>query len=248
MDDFKEYLKNNASGLDLDEPSEAIWVNIRKETKRNKGMITIPLFRYGIAASVVILLMFGIWIIFINKGTTVNSVVQYNKIKKVIPETQSIKTDGEKEESSEGGTTVQQNLAVNQRSKAKLKSKAEEPRVITATEGPNSVEMHSLDVNFIQVINLEKERINKTPLYTAQPGYFNYFILEFRRIEKDEAALEKEIRSSGINDDLLTQLIAIYQQKLNILKSLQSEINKTNTLFKENRPVSEGNQQTFLNI
>lgn len=67
-------------------------------------------------------------------------------------------------------------------------------------------------------------------------------------MEKDESDIKKQIIAHGLTDELLEQLINIYQQKLNVLKQLQTEINKTNSRYLQTNPVSEITKTSFLNI
>ena len=110
--------------------------------------------------------------------------------------------------------------------------------------------MAGVENSFTQVINLEKERINTTPLNAEDPGYYKDFSQRMKEMETDEAIIKQDIRKQGITDNLLDRLINIYQQKLNVLKQLQTEIQKTNTRYKQGRQQGQmDNQKTyFLNI
>ena len=48
--------------------------------------------------------------------------------------------------------------------------------------------------------------------------------------------------------ELLDQLINLYQQKLNTLKQLQTEMNKTNTRYKQSRGPVDSTRTYFLNL
>jgi hypothetical protein len=102
--------------------------------------------------------------------------------------------------------------------------------------------------SFTQVINLQKAKVNTTPLIAENPGYFNDFAIEMKRMERDEQSIKRDIRKSGLTDELLDQLINVYQQKLNMLKQLQNEIHKTNNRFKQNRGPVDSTKPYFLNI
>ena len=67
-------------------------------------------------------------------------------------------------------------------------------------------------------------------------------------MEEDEKALRREIASDGLNNQLLSQLINIYQQKLSVLEKLQKEINKTNTCYKQNKQPNMVQQNYFLHL
>jgi hypothetical protein len=67
-------------------------------------------------------------------------------------------------------------------------------------------------------------------------------------MEKEEKNIKSTISRRGINNDLLYQLINLYQQKLTILKQLQLEMNKTNNRFKQNRGPVDTTRTYFLSI
>ena len=67
-------------------------------------------------------------------------------------------------------------------------------------------------------------------------------------MEKDEARIKSYIHKNGMSDELLDQLINVYQQKLNMLKQLQTEMQKLNSRYKQNRPVIDTLKTYFLNL
>ena len=95
---------------------------------------------------------------------------------------------------------------------------------------------------------MAKNKIANTPIYGESASFYNDFIDKFKQMEKDEKIVKKEIIQFGLNDMLLDQLINIYQQKLNVLKLLQSEINKTNIRFKQNRNAVDTLKANYLEI
>lgn len=66
-------------------------------------------------------------------------------------------------------------------------------------------------------------------------------------MDLDEVAIRNNIRRRGISNVSLEQLINVYQQKLDVLKSLQAEINKMNTRVKENT-TTDSLSKYYLNI
>jgi len=48
--------------------------------------------------------------------------------------------------------------------------------------------------------------------------------------------------------ELMNQLINVYQQKINVLKLLQSEISKTNSRYLQTKPSSDSTRTSFLKI
>ena len=78
--------------------------------------------------------------------------------------------------------------------------------------------------------------------------YFNDFKIQIKQMELDEKVIKSDIAKHGMNDVLLDQLINVYQQKLNVLKQLQIEMNKTNNRFKQNRGPVDSVKTYFLNL
>jgi hypothetical protein len=108
--------------------------------------------------------------------------------------------------------------------------------------------MASMESSFTQVINLQKARISHTPLYAESPNYFKDFKLQMQQMEKDEKQIKNFISKNGMSDELLDQLINVYQQKLNMLKQLQNEMQKLNTRYKQNRESVDTAKTYFLNL
>jgi hypothetical protein len=108
--------------------------------------------------------------------------------------------------------------------------------------------LNDLESSFTQVINLQRARVESTPMYAETPEYFSDFKIQLKQMEKDEKQIKQDIGRRGISNDLLDQLINLYQQKLNILKQLQLEMNKTNNRFKQNRGPVDTTRTYFLNI
>ena len=85
-------------------------------------------------------------------------------------------------------------------------------------------------------------------MYAESPAYFNDFKIQIRQMEKDEKVIKSDIARRGMNDGLLDQLINLYQQKLNILKQLQTEMTKTNNRYKQNRGPVDSAKTYFLKL
>jgi hypothetical protein len=67
-------------------------------------------------------------------------------------------------------------------------------------------------------------------------------------MDRDEQQVRKDIRTYGLTNEFLEQLINVYQQKLNLLKSLQAEINKMNNKIRGNQSPSVKTEVHYLNI
>ncbi len=106
----------------------------------------------------------------------------------------------------------------------------------------------NLETSFTQVIHLQKNRINTMPMYAESAGYFKDFSLKLKEMDQEEKSIQVAIAKKGLNNELLDQLINLYQQKLIILKQLQLEMNKTNNRFKQNRGPVDTTRTYFINI
>jgi hypothetical protein len=85
-------------------------------------------------------------------------------------------------------------------------------------------------------------------LYAEGPEYYSEFKKQFQQLEEDEKKLKKTIKNEGLGNDNLENLINICQQKLNLLKLLHNEINKTNSRYRRNNNSDTTNQIKHINI
>ncbi len=60
--------------------------------------------------------------------------------------------------------------------------------------------------------------------------------------------LRTEIKQSGVNDDIIMRMINIYQEKIVLLKELQSEIIKMNNRYKTTVQDSVGLSPSFIKL
>ena len=233
MDEFKKYLKNHRDKLDLDEPGQQLWENIRQKTEpAKKAMSFLTITKWAIAACILLLAGIGIKQ-FIAKNA----------------DNKSLQVKSEKEISTPVQKTmpianIQQPIAISV-PKTQPTANSQQP-IASKPEARNF--LHEIETSFTQVIDLQRSRISHTPMYTETPDYFKDFTIEIRQIEKDEKVIKSDIAKRGLTDELLDQLINLYQQKLNTLKQLQIEMNKTNNRYKQSRGPVDSVKTYFLNI
>ena len=239
MDELKKYLQKHADELNLDEPRPQVWQHIQQESAGSKKPVTIPVFtRWVIAACVLVLTGIGTW--YVLRDTPTNDMLLATKTEK----TTALQVPAQREPvaAEKPGTLVIV--------KTKTPTKTNKP--INQTPPVNSAAslaaLSDLENSFTQVINLQRARVSTLPMYTETPEYFEDFKIQIRQMEKDEKVIKSDIAKRGMNDTLLDQLINLYQQKLNILKQLQIEMNKTNNRFKQNRGPVDSTRTYFLNI
>lgn len=245
MDELKKYLQNHRDQLGDDAPSPKVWTGISESLE---PAVT-PVFRIGYrwAAAAILLLIAGAGLWYWNQPTQPAQELVKEMKQPVLPTVTPSLVD-----------TIERTItAALTKPAAKAKNMqrgfpAATPitTIHTVSELSNNdlVKMASLESSFTQVINLQKARISTTPLYAESPSYFKDFKLQMQQMEKDEKQIKVFISKNGMTDELLDQLINVYQQKLTMLKQLQNEMQKLNTRYKQNRTSVDTAKTYFLNL
>jgi hypothetical protein len=245
MDELKKYLQNHRDQLGDDAPSPKVWTGISESLEP----AATPVFRIGYrwAAAAILLLIAGSGLWYWNQPTQPAQELVKEMKQPVLPTVIPSLVD-----------TIERTItAALTKPAAKAKNMqrgfpAATPitTIHTVSELSNNdlVKMASLESSFTQVINLQKARISTTPLYAESPSYFKDFKLQMQQMEKDEKQIKVFISKNGMTDELLDQLINVYQQKLTMLKQLQNEMQKLNTRYKQNRESVDTAKTYFLNL
>lgn len=238
MDELKKYLQENSYKMDTDMPSDKLFDRIKTSTAGSKktGARTIT-FRFAAAACIAAGIFTGIKLL--EKNT-----------KKEEPATvvKPAQTNSQKEDNlitqAPAGTLVPDLTAVNTEKNLTSPKTAPGKKQI-----PESYQLlHSFEYNYTRLVNLQLKMIRQTPLYEETTGCFNDFKYALQQIDRDEAAIKTTIKKSGLNDELLEQLINVYQGKIDLLKSLQNEIARMNTKIKNNSQPADSMKTYFINI
>jgi hypothetical protein len=245
MDELKKYIQNHAEELDLDEPRPQVWQNIQRETQPvKKTTVVVMITRWAAAACILALAGIGAWYVFGNKNTSHTDTVaitEKEKSQQIQPAPiQSEPVATEKNE-PELLANVETHTAKNN-----PQPTTRNPQQTLNQEALNT--LHDIETSFTQVINLQIDRVSHIPMFTESPEYFKDFTIQIRQMEKDEKVIKSDIAKRGMTDVLLDQLINLYQQKLNTLKQLQLEMNKTNNRYKQNRSPVDSTKTYFLNL
>lgn len=250
MDKFKEYIQQHAKELEVDEPSPKVWNNIRsKQVAEPKPTAKVfSMLRYAVAACIIALAGIGVW----HLVNTNDNVVIANAVPKQ-EQTKPVENATENEDTfaiiPEIAKTDNHPTDINNNSTNENKKGAN--RKSTPSNKPEPPQMgmvRYVENSFMQVINIEKQRVNSSPLYAESPAYFNDFKNRMMQMDNDEKLLRKDIKENGPDSHMIDQLINIYQQKLNLLRQLQTEMNKLNNRYKQNKPASDSLGTYFLNI
>ncbi len=253
MDEFKTYLQQSSKDLDIDRPRDLVWQNISKELNATRPIVALVYIKWAVAACVIALAGFGGYML-LTKPAVSNNLP--NQVVKAVPKALYNDSDNEatRLQSQNSEQLVASNAIMakatiqNAKSKNQDLKKSLNPSPQTSNLPTTLSALEQVETSFTQVINLQKAKVNTTPLIAESPGYFSDFAIEVKRMERDEQNIKRDIRKNGLTDELLDQLINVYQQKLNVLKQLQNEIHKTNNRFKQNRGPVDSTKPYFLNI
>lgn len=234
MDKLKQYLQENSSGLDVNQPGDELWSRIQEAgspAQPAKEVVMHPapkkrLWTFAAAALVMVLLFAGWKWIAPPTGTESTALaslpvpVEHNRVNDPV-----IKTND-----------------------APLVTTAPVQHVAQAKMVDPYELLGSYSSNYRQLVKLQLRSIRRTAVLAEDPAYFDDFKRTLVQMDRDEKNIRSVIRKQGFSEDLLEQLISIYQQKLDVLKTLQSEINKLNNRARETKPKSDSLGGYYLNI
>ncbi len=240
MDELKKYIRQHADQLDLDEPRLQVWEQIKQQSaSAPKTTVVVMVTRWAVAACVLLLAGIGGWWLLQEKTTKTELASQQKPvIEKAAPVTKKSVT---KTENTEPAVMAQVKIPVKKEPAMVEPKKRVQPTA-------DMIALQQMENSFTQVINLQRERVSSMPMYAESPAYFNDFAIQIRQMEKEEKQIKSDIARRGMTDGLLDQLINLYQQKLTILKQLQTEMTKTNNRYKQNRVPVDSAKTYFLKI
>lgn len=226
MDRFKDYIQQNADRLDIDEPRELVWENIQQRMQPAKVRPLVVYMRWAAAACVITLAGLAIWMWPKDNQRLAYTTPKEEQTTKTAETTEASKTEDPEEAIAIAPSTKHDKTADVKKKTPLVKNKTTEANSTGADD--ENVMLHNMEFGFTQVIDMKLEKIRTTPLLSVDAEYFDVFKKQFYQLDQDEKAVKKKMISEGTTDEALEQLINIYQQKINVLKQLQNEINKTN--------------------
>ncbi len=232
MDNFKKYLQQHSEEMDFDKPSAAVWNNIEKAGAQKKtGSLFSLSTRIAAAAAIVVAIAVGI------KLSTQQKTIAPGIDNNISKAPEKIIAD-----------SARPALAVTDFSNtADTTATPVKKNRITKQADQRYAMMESFKQSYGQLVGYQVSNIRSTPVYAEDPAYFDDFKTRLRQMDTDELTIRNRIRRQGMSNNLLEQLINVYQQKLDVLKSLQAEINKMNERVKEN-PATDSLSKYYLNI
>ena len=246
MDKLKEYLLRHKADLDVDSPTSDTWEYIESgmaDESRQTGFVTKSGFsgwivRTAVAACVIALAGAGLWLVIKNNKVSSDTAKQNSE---------AIKRDSGKEKIE---NTLRKEEKVPGNDIARNTSKPKEVRHKAKSQKPPEVsdEIAVIDKSYSKLIDYELRKLRVTPLYAENSSYFSFYIEQFKQMDQDEQAVRNTIKAYGLTSEFLEQLINVYQQKLNLLKSLQTEVNKMNNKVREKQAPSGKPEVHYLDI
>lgn len=237
MDEFKKYLQQHRDELDTDTPPARLLQRIQQQTavKKKNKLFTIVLRTAAAACTVTIIALSIKWMMK-EPGTKKQDISKVEKTENLPAATVTL-TD-----------TSNKNLIANPKVPDDKNQNSLTKKIKQKKEPLSYRLMHSFEQNYTQLVSLQLKSIRSTPLYGETQDYFNDFKKTLKQIGTDEAAIRINIKTNGLNDELLEQLINVYEQKINVLKDLQHEMNKMNRKVKENQLPSDTLKTNYINI
>lgn len=249
MDELKKYLQENLSNFEDDVPDTKVWQSISYQIKsqKTKPVLWLLIAKYSIAACVVFLAGIGAYHLLLGSQKNEDS-TKTNQIA-------VIDSNNQKDSDKIILETIDTPFAIITSATKKIARKL---LLDTQTAITNNFEeessdysfhqVKSIDSQFSQIINVQKNIIKHTPLFAESPNFFRDFFTSYQQMENDEVIVKKDIKKIGLSKDLLEQLINVNQQKLSLLKQLLIEMNKTNIRFKQNRNLPDTVKTYFIEI
>ncbi len=234
MDEIKKYLFENRDELDLERaPRPQVWKYVQRETSVVKKPV-VPLYlKWAAAAAILVAVstMTWWWVRPAAPQTT------EPELSVVTPKINNIPEPARRVGSSTG-TSSQPEIDVTNpelpgepitagETRKRENRKRTHKEKQAAPQQPASP-LDLIEDNYASIINYQVKKLEKTPIYIESAGYFHLFKKQWLDLERDEKKVKQDVRLYGLNDNLVNQLIQLYQQKLWLLKELQTEINKMN--------------------
>jgi hypothetical protein len=246
MDELKKYFREHRGELDTDIPRDKNWDKIRRELHPAAPVKSLPLFKWAVAACLVILTGTAVyWVIRDTRKTdTVISSADTSRRQDtpVVIKDPLIEQTPEKKEFVISKPVIVKRQSVKPKISTHVRKRSNPVQTPKADYG-----FETLEASYSSMVNQQLERVRTQPIYAEKPEYFDLFKQQFANLNGDEEQIKKNIRQTGMMPEYLDELINIYQQKLSILKQLQFEIKKMNTRARQTAPGAL-QQPSYINL
>jgi hypothetical protein len=262
MDEFKKYINQNRHKLDTDEPGDYLFDAIERRIDKKQSRV-IPMFaKWAVAACIILLVGIAVYIFGFDGLDKSQDVAQTTPVGKVdsssetrlpIENSSALKEEqptemlaqlpAKKEAVNANSTSFDKRTLNVEKDQTAKKSTPSQPA------DPMLRAFNDMDKSYATMVSLQLEKVKGTPIYAEDAEYFHVFKKQFHDLTNDEKVLKEETKKHGINDDIITRMINIYQEKIALLKQLQFEINKMNNRIKNsNSDIQKNQSPTYINL
>jgi hypothetical protein len=236
-DILKNHIRQHAHEFEIETPGEPVWDTIGKKITSVKPGKTIKIQRWFSYAAAACILVFIGWQISMYLGKSTNQPVA-----PVIVKQPALKNSEKTDRIT--GDTINKELAMERPvHKSAPEESKNESRIAakpvltvkkrTAVKTVKKVKLPSevlqIQTGYDNLIASQVSYIQSMAIYGENPGYFEGFVNDFKLLDNQEKQLRKSIALEGLQENSINELAMIYQQKLMVLKKLQTEIDKTST-------------------
>jgi len=228
-DSLKKHIVENRNDLDVEIPAARSWENI-KTGREEKPVLVLRIKKrilYLSAACIVVIASLGI--------------LRYTSTVNTSPEAEVVQTNPFNNSNAGKKTNFENqknDLVIKQSLPDKtIKATSKEKNTAVAAAMPKKKQKNSLlppgvrqiEKDYNELITAQLKYTKSLAIYGESAGYFEQFKNDFKTLERKEKELRTSIIRNGLQENSITELAMIYQEKLTVLKKLQNEINKTST-------------------
>ncbi|MFT4202416.1 MAG: hypothetical protein QM610_00760 [Chitinophagaceae bacterium] len=247
MDNFKKYIQENRQELDIEKPDARLWAQMQQYLPAEPSKKIVPIYRWiAAAACIVLVFVSGYFLLQKNKPQDIPTFVKKDAPIIDIPKTAILDSSKNITEQITAMPPKVQTETLASSNKTEKIQKKKEKRI-----APQYV-IEDVEIgNFAQIIAYQRQYINTLPIYGANTNDFKDFQQQLNQMDTDEKSVRNDIKKHGINSSQIELLINIYQQKINLLKQLNQEINRVNKSYYQNRlqhDTLKNDNPHFLNI
>lgn len=235
MDRFKQYLQQNKEALDVDKPGEDVWENVSRHLDRSGSprrpakRVSLP-YRWAAAASVIVLIAASVYVM--------NRHANHLKSVSIQP---SVNPSSPAASSSAASSSAASMSVVSApvASTPVVSAPENRPAAVVKHAKPGSASpsddgsprrsdplLAGLEKNYTSIIDAQWARVSRLPLFQKKTAYRADFSRQMQVLNQSEKTILALIHHNGMDNNLLQCLINIYQEKLDLLKRLQSENEK----------------------
>jgi hypothetical protein len=238
-DPLKAHINRNLPELDIETPAVASWSPIEDVLSRKTQPKVVSIKRSWLyaAACCLVLMWLGI-VLYLNKTSqdlVLGPVTPIKNDKPVVGDTIkaiAITPPGKKPAKDETIDTLQKDVATlsspnGTKLSKRTQQRKESSQVVKDRPSQLPPEVMQIQTGYNDLIAGQVSYIQRLPIYGENVRYFESFVYDFKRLDLQEKVLRRTIMQKGLQENGLDELAMIYQEKLMILKRLQTEINKT---------------------